>query len=1101
MADGFDPYYTWLGIPPDEQPPTHYRLLGLRVFEDHVEAIQNAADRQMAYLRTFQTGPHSPLSQRLLNEVAAARVCLSNPEKKTAYDAMLWQKMQPSPAPAIPVAPAAPPPATDQALNHLFESFQTTSSSSPATTYSRGQSRKVQQNLWILGSLACLVVVLLMGIWLWSPAPSTPKAPPEQEQFPSPPVATQLIVLWPEGDRRDGKLVIDKWIHEASSLTEGSDATRLVIDVDPGKHQLRLHRPGFKPVEETVFVEEGQQRQIEPSWQALGATTASEEPNAATPASTLAPATPTMAASEIAQTAEPKNEPSESQTPKSEPEQPAGDQPAMADAKPEPPAPAAPSLSEFAPAKPESVKRQPVPDEAAQARALASVKQLFAKEYGANQTHARLGLAARLIRHARESRDEPAEQYVLLNEARGLAERQGDAALALLVIDELTKRFEMSGAEMRREALALSLRHSQTPATLAMIAELALQAAEASLADGEYQAWSTLFGQIKGAASKKGGSPLAQAIDEQQKRLETLQGVYPAAKAAAKALEQAPGDPGANLELGRFYCLAKGDWDKGLPLLAKGSQGPLPPLAAKLAAQRDDVATQLAMADVWYSLASKERGGMKLLVTGAANYWYEQAMPRLTGLDLARVEERLAGETGTGRETRAKAPFRISLHGLGGLPAMTPSKVTGNVVPADGFAALQGRCRLEYAQIPASAYIQQLEFTFASSSGSLNVYYGDPHEGARLNLWWDDEKKKVACRLYCYRGGWRFWGGQRDFEPQTRLRFTLYVSDSRHSLFEGDRGILGCGGHPADLFLRIHTGDKTAVTIHRCDFRRWTSADAQRLRWPMPPSKIEANWGETAMRLYQRNLELRERPILADKKPFVIATTGTAMEWVEPGKYQRPVGKDGKQSCEISISRGFWIGRYELTQGEWASLVPVNPSRVTGSPFLPVDGMTYEDAAKFCLLLNQQETKARRLPNGYVYRLPTEGEWEHACRAGAKEDFSVDPGDFWWDKNSGWRSHEVGEGKPNAWGLYDMHGNLGEWCLDAWRDEPETPVWRQTDPFTPPQSTTGLFPARGGAWWAGRDACTSRSREVCHSVPGGHRGFRLVLGPALQGGK
>lgn len=935
MAEGFDPYYTWLGIPPDEQPPTHYRLLGLRAFEDHVEAIQNAADRQMTYLRTFQTGPHSHLSQRLLNEVAAARVCLANPERKAAYDAMLWQRMQPSPAPAVP----APPSQAERALNDLFESLQPPPSRNATVTHLRGYSRQVRQNLWLLSGLACVVVALLVWLWLWRPAMNVPKLPSKSE--------------------------------------------------------------------ETVLLKEGQ-------------------PKTALPSSRL------------------------------------------------------------------------VPNEAAQTQALTLVKQRFAKEYEASQRYVRLGLAARLIRQARESR-QPAEQYVLLCEARGLAERQGDAALALLAIDELAKRFEVSGGEMRREALSLALRQSQTPASLALIAESAFQAAEASLADGEYPAWSTLLGQLKDAASKKGDSPLAQSMDEQQRRLETLQGVYQGANAAAKALEQTPGDPAANLELGRFYCLAKGDWDKGLPLLAKASQGPLPPLAAKLAAGRDDAGTQLALADAWWGLADKDQGGMKPLLTTAANYWYEQALPRLTGDELARVEERLTGDASTGREMQAKAPFRVSLHGLGGLPAMTPNRVLGNIVPAEGFAVLQGKCRLEYAQIPASAFVHQVELTFTNPSGGLTIFYGDLNEGAKLSLWWDDAKKKVMCRLFCYRGNWFFWGGTRTYNPPARLRFTVYVNESRHSLYEGDRGAMGCGGHPADLYLRIHTEGKAAVTFHRCEFRRFTSVDAQRLRWPMPPSKIEANWGETAIRLYEQNIELRDRPLLADKKPYVVASTGTAMQWVEPGSYQRPVGKDGKQSYEIAVSRGFWIGRYELTQGQWSSLMPVNPSRVTGSPFLPVDSMAREDAVKFCQLLTQQEATEGRLPNGYVYRLPTEGEWEYACRSGSKEDFSVAPADFWCAENSGWRSHEVGEGRPNAWGLYDMHGNLGEWCLDAWRSEPNASVGRETDPFTPPPTKTSLFPVHGGSWWDGRNACKSQAREACLSVAGGYRGFRLVLGPAVVG--
>ncbi|HND53260.1 MAG TPA: hypothetical protein PLV92_12710, partial [Pirellulaceae bacterium] len=89
MSDGFDPYRKWLGIPPEEQPPNFYRLLGIPLFETDPDVIENAAHRQMAYVRTFQTGRHAEQSQRLLNELAAAKVCLMNPDRKAAYDAEL----------------------------------------------------------------------------------------------------------------------------------------------------------------------------------------------------------------------------------------------------------------------------------------------------------------------------------------------------------------------------------------------------------------------------------------------------------------------------------------------------------------------------------------------------------------------------------------------------------------------------------------------------------------------------------------------------------------------------------------------------------------------------------------------------------------------------------------------------------------------------------------------------------------------------------------------------------------------------------------------------------------------------------------------------
>ena len=98
MSTPFDPYHTWLGIPPEEQPPNHYRLLGITVFESNPDVISNASDRQMLLLRTFQAGKHSALSQNLLNEVAAAKVCLLNPDKKTAYDEQLRRNLDESQA-------------------------------------------------------------------------------------------------------------------------------------------------------------------------------------------------------------------------------------------------------------------------------------------------------------------------------------------------------------------------------------------------------------------------------------------------------------------------------------------------------------------------------------------------------------------------------------------------------------------------------------------------------------------------------------------------------------------------------------------------------------------------------------------------------------------------------------------------------------------------------------------------------------------------------------------------------------------------------------------------------------------------------------------
>lgn len=113
MTEHFDPYHKWLAIPPAEQPPNHYRLLALPLFETDPDVISSAADQRMGHVRSFQSGPHGKLSQKLLNEIAAARVCLLNPEKKAAYDEALRKQLavsdDASRMPGVAPAVAEPP--------------------------------------------------------------------------------------------------------------------------------------------------------------------------------------------------------------------------------------------------------------------------------------------------------------------------------------------------------------------------------------------------------------------------------------------------------------------------------------------------------------------------------------------------------------------------------------------------------------------------------------------------------------------------------------------------------------------------------------------------------------------------------------------------------------------------------------------------------------------------------------------------------------------------------------------------------------------------------------------------------------------------------
>ena len=149
MSEKFDPYHQWLGIPADEQPPHHYRLLGIAQFENHPGVIDNAANQRMSHLRTFQTGQHVGESQRLLNDVAAARVCLLNAERKSAYDESL-RKRAASPKPVVrakaePLARVdslkADP--LDADLAAVFQTTLASSSSIASSIGAEGQDEKI----------------------------------------------------------------------------------------------------------------------------------------------------------------------------------------------------------------------------------------------------------------------------------------------------------------------------------------------------------------------------------------------------------------------------------------------------------------------------------------------------------------------------------------------------------------------------------------------------------------------------------------------------------------------------------------------------------------------------------------------------------------------------------------------------------------------------------------------------------------------------------------------------------------------------------------------------------------------------------------------
>lgn len=197
----------------------------------------------------------------------------------------------------------------------------------------------------------------------------------------------------------------------------------------------------------------------------------------------------------------------------------------------------------------------------------------------------------------------------------------------------------------------------------------------------------------------------------------------------------------------------------------------------------------------------------------------------------------------------------------------------------------------------------------------------------------------------------------------------------------------------------------------------------------------------------------------------------------------------------VAITRDYWLGKYEVTQGEFLSVMGRNPSHFTNGLNLPVEKVSFLEASNYCAAVTSRERAAGRLPEGYVYRLPYESEWEYACRAGSTNQFHFgnDPdlaGDFaWTGENGDGAPHPVGTKRPNAWGLHDMHGNVWEWCLDWFAPYPAEPL---TDPTGPPTGKFKLF--KGGGWNQDAEYARASSRFMMSPSNGIHFvGFRIAL--------
>ena len=258
-----------------------------------------------------------------------------------------------------------------------------------------------------------------------------------------------------------------------------------------------------------------------------------------------------------------------------------------------------------------------------------------------------------------------------------------------------------------------------------------------------------------------------------------------------------------------------------------------------------------------------------------------------------------------------------------------------------------------------------------------------------------------------------------------------------------------------------------------------------------PKTRCVASRRPTTKRRNVKPLSLPEKELKIELAPDVFME----LVGVPAGSFMMGNNKEGVRRHRETIAEPFYLGKCEVTQAQWQTLIGANPSLHKGPPNRPVERIDWDDCQAFLKKLNEKCGDK----SGMRFALPTEAQWEFACRAGItmRYESTDNPdkiGDYaWYGLNSHLETHPVGEKKPNAWGLYDMQGNVAEWCAD---NVGATPAGKMAGENIDQQGSGDYHVVRGGLWRDSASAVTSMSRVVRHAtVTLRFDGFRVMAVP------
>lgn len=320
------------------------------------------------------------------------------------------------------------------------------------------------------------------------------------------------------------------------------------------------------------------------------------------------------------------------------------------------------------------IAKLPVPDSVSKKKASVEIKEIYGGEFSkASTTSKKIALAKRLLQEGVATKNNPVSRYVLFRISKVIATGAGDANTAFLAIEQMSKYYKVDSFQLKSDALQAAAKNSKTKNLSKIILDKASKLIEDSFNRDKYDLAKKLSEIALSAAKKVRDRKLMKQIVARNKEIEAVGLEFEKLKPFFAALKTNPTDPIANMKIGKFFCLAKGDWQKGLAMLALCNDAKLKALAAK-ELQGPRAADFLVLGEGWWQQAETEEGKVQKQLQAHAAIWYRKALPELTGIDKTKVAKRLSqipevsslGSTLSNDSLAArllKGPWRINYSG------------------------------------------------------------------------------------------------------------------------------------------------------------------------------------------------------------------------------------------------------------------------------------------------------------------------------------------------------------------------------------------------------------------------------------------------------